>query len=224
MPTGVGTVRFLASDGLGFIGAALDKHENIYVVQGGVTNSGTCTTTDAELVEYSAGGLDEKILRTIAGLGTLPCSASVAVDPLGDVYVGWTQDDRGLPKAEIREYGPTAKGRPRPLRKLSIAYAYVDTLAGDASGDLFAMLSSKLYEYPAGSTTQQAIFPQTQIAAFTLDAKANIYAVFQTGPSTYFSPGTFTLEKFAPGSTTPKLRISGPDTGLYLPKAITVAP
>jgi hypothetical protein len=206
---------------------ALDSNYNLYVAfydeWGGEVS---CSGQPNYVRRYAAGFGSGRILGTLS-LEWDCVVRYLAVDGLGDLYVGeYSQNPLGS-NANIVEYGPSspsgARSIVRTISQTSNAYfggmSTLQPFAGDAKGNLFEVNlpgSTGLLEYPAGSTTPQTVLEGIPIGAFSLDRHGHIFAEVPT------SATAFSIEEFAPGSTIPMRTIGGPSTKLTIPAGIAV--
>jgi hypothetical protein len=146
---------------------------------------------------------------TLKPTRTVTCTGDATgftVDAAGDVYLSFEYANGA---ATILEYGPSGSGSVPPIRTITTqtgGYASYQQLATDASGNLYAHMfgSSGLFEFAPGATIGRQLFPSLSVLAFAVDNAGDVYVAAEGS-----SKGPFSLEVFAPGSTTPARVLSG---------------
>ncbi len=201
-----------------------DSSQNFYAVTNTAQGSIYCPTGGTVYInEYAAGSYGTPSPLRQIQVGTICEAGPMAIDGAGDVFFAENVNNvSGSNPATIVEYGPTGSGQLTPTRTIMVSApagtnTIVSSMATDAAGNLYVLVSGSLEEFAVKSTSPQSVLPGVDVASFALDSQANIYTEVGTG-------STFAIEEFPAGSTVPARQITGSNTELAAPGGIGVTP
>jgi hypothetical protein len=203
------------TSGYTFEAATTDAAGNVFAIIG--QEEGYCIPGQF-IVEYAAGDYSGKTIRKIpysdGCMGT-----GIALDASGFIYTYTPGDPYNAPA--ISKWPANVSGNVSPLSTITVPS--LSNMISDASGNLYAIQQAQrgspdgtVVKFAPGSSTPQTVLPSVTVAAFTMDASANIYAEVPT------SGTAFQIEEFAPDSTTPSNVLSSPS--LTTPGGIALVP
>jgi hypothetical protein len=174
--------RLLVLQGDVLTAFTLDRNHNVYIA-GGPGKPQTCPFTGEVTVnEYAAGAYGQPPPTRYIGLGR-PCSIpSITVTGSGNVAVAAVYMKRKRTRFVIREFPARGSGELKPIRVIDLGPVPVSNLAGDARGDIYALIGPSssnggtIVEYGPTGAGSQRLGISGNVLGFALGARARIFA------------------------------------------------